>query len=158
MPLYGWRISGAKQLITIINPITILSREADLPAIDWVKNNIPKNETIVINPFAWGYGLYAGSDGGYWISPLSGRSTMPPPVLYGLGPGSKGIKEQSQQVIDLSSNPDSLWDYLQTKQYHYIFIGAKGGVLSPEKLSSSDHYSIIYHKDGVWIFKIKPGR
>ena len=64
--------TGAKQLIAIINPITVLSRNADLPAIEWVEKNIPVNETIVINPFAWGYGLYAGSDGGYWISPLSG--------------------------------------------------------------------------------------
>jgi len=148
--------TGAKQLITIINPITILSREADLRAIDWVENNLPRNETIVINPFAWGYGLFAGADGGYWISPLTGRATLPPPVLYGLGLSRKRIIEQSQQVINLSSNPDSLWDFLQTNQYHYLYIGAKGGVLSPEKLSSNNHFSTIYQKDGVWIFKIKP--
>jgi hypothetical protein len=148
--------SGAKQLIAIINPITILSRNADLPAIEWVEKNIPVDEPIVINPFAWGYGLYAGSDGGYWISPLSGRSTLPPPVLYGLGSGSKLIKEQSQKVLNLGSNPDSLWDFLITNQYQYIFIGAKGGVLSPEKLSSNGHYTNIYNKDDVWIFKIKP--
>jgi hypothetical protein len=147
---------GAKQLINILNPITIISRNADIPAIEWVENNIPMNETIVINPFAWGYGLYAGSDGGFWISPLSGRSTLPPPVLYGLGPGSKKIKEQSKQIIDLSSNPDALWGFLKDNQIQYIYVGAKGGVLSPDKLSSSEHYSNIYHKDGVWIFRIKP--
>ena len=147
---------GAKQLINILNPITIISRNADIPAIEWVENNIPMNETIVINPFAWGYGLYAGSDGGYWISPLSGRSTLPPPVLYGLGPSSQQIKDQSKQVINLSANPDALWDFLIDNQIQYIYVGAKGGVLSPEKLSSSEHYSNIYNKDGVWIFRIKP--
>jgi branched-subunit amino acid transport protein len=148
--------TGSKQLVTIINPITILSRNADLPAIEWIHDNIPENETIVINPFAWGYGLYAGSDGGFWISPLSGRSTLPPPVLYGLGSGSRRIKEQSQKVVNLSSNPISLWEFLSTNQLHYIYIGAKGGILSPEKLSSSDLFNISYHKDGVWIFTIKP--
>ena len=49
---------GARQLIPIINPVTILSRQADLPAIQWIDDNIPEGETIVINPFAWGYGLY----------------------------------------------------------------------------------------------------
>jgi hypothetical protein len=58
-------ILGARQLISIINPITVLSRSADLPAIEWVKANLPQDETIVINPFSWGYGIYAGADGGF---------------------------------------------------------------------------------------------
>jgi len=146
--------SGSKQLVTIINPITILSRSADLPAIDWVRENIPENETIVINPFAWGYGIFAGSDGGYWISPLSGRETLPPPVLYGLGSDRKQINEKSQKVINLGSNPVALWNFLSSNQLHYIYIGAKGGVLSPEKLSASDLFTICYQKEGVWIFII----
>jgi len=148
--------SGSKQLITIINPITILSRNSDLPAIDWISENIPENETIVINPFVWGYGLHAGSDGGYWISPLSGRSTLPPPVLYGLGSGSKMIKEQSQKVINFSYNPSALWEFLTTDQLHYVYIGSRGGVLSPEQLSKSELFTIIYRRDGVWIFSTKP--
>jgi hypothetical protein len=149
---------GSKQLVTIINPITILSRSADLPAIEWVRDNLPENETIMINPFVWGYGLFAGSDGGFWISPLSGKATLPPPVLYGLGSDSKIITEQSEKVVDLSSNPLALWELLNTNQYHYIYIGAKGGVLSPEKLSDSNLFTICYHKDGVWIFRVKPVR
>ena len=148
--------SGSKQLITILNPITILSRNSDLPAIDWIHENIPENETIVINPFLWGYGLYAGSDGGYWISPLSGRATLPPPVLYGLGPGNKLVKEQSQKVINFSSNPSALWEFLTTNELHYVYIGAKGGVLSPELLTKSELFTNIYHRDGVWIFSTKP--
>jgi len=148
--------SGSKQLITIINPITILSRNADLPAIDWIRENIPENETIAINPFLWGYGLYAGSDGGYWIAPLSGRATIPPPVLYGLGPGSKMVKEQSQKVIDLSSDPSALWAFLSSNHLHYIYIGAKGGVLSAELLKNSTLFTNIYYRDSVWIFSVKP--
>ncbi len=147
---------GSKQLITILNPITILSRNADLPAIEWINNNIPKNETIVVNPFVWGYGLYAGSDGGYWISPLTGRPTLPPPVLYGLGSDREQINNESQEVIDLGSNPVDLWEYLKSYQLQYVYIGEKGGVLSPDKLSNSDLFTIVYQNDGVWIFKTKP--
>jgi len=147
---------GAKQLVAIINPITVLSRNADLPAIDWVGNNIPENETIVINPFAWGYGLYAGSDGGYWISPMSGRVTLPPPVLYGIGNSAKKITQQIQQVITLNPNPTALRDYLNTQQLHYIYIGAKGGIIPPEKLASSGLFRVLYHQGSVWIFSIKP--
>jgi hypothetical protein len=147
---------GAKQLIPIINPITILSRDADLSAIQWIDENIPAGETIVINPFSWGYSLYAGNDGGYWISPLAGRQTMPPPVLYGLSAGAEQISEQSQQIISLSANPALVREYLLSYQYHYVFTGARGGVISPQKLASSGLFSVLYHQDGVWILAVKP--
>ncbi len=147
---------GARQLVGIVNPGTILSRQADLPAIRWIDENIPKNETIVINPFSWGYGLFAGNDGGYWISPLSGNSTLPPPVLYGLGTGVKDISQQCQEISSLTAEPAALWQYLISHQYRYVFTGARGGVISPEKLASSDLFTVLYHQAGVWIFSAKP--
>ncbi len=148
--------SGARQLVTIINPITIISRQADLAAINWINENIPQDETIVINPFAWGYGLYAGNDGGYWISPLSGRTTLPPPVLYILSSNNEAISAQSQQVNDISADSDVFHEFLSSNQINYIYIGAKGGVLSPSKLVDSGLFTILYQKDGVWILELKP--
>ena len=147
---------GAKQLIPIINPITILSRSADLPAIEWVSTHLPENETIVINSFPWGYGLYAGNDGGYWLSPLSGRITLPPPVLYGLGNDSDKISNLSKQVISSSADPQSLWELLNSQQLHYVYTGVRGGVIPPEKLAASGMFNVLYHQDGVWIFRVKP--
>jgi hypothetical protein len=147
---------GSKQLVAILNPITLLSRQADLPAIEWLTDHIPENETIVINPFAWGYGLYAGNDGGYWIEPLSGRLTVPPPVLYGLGSGSREINQLSQEIISSCNNPSVLRDLLISYNLRYIFTGARGGVIPPEKLASSGLFDPLYHQDGVWILSIKP--
>ena len=147
---------GAKQLVAIINPITILTRNADLPAIQWISENIPEDETIVINPFAWGYGLYAGNDGGYWIESLSERLTIPPPVLYGLGSDAKLISQQSQEITTLSIDPAAFRDYLLSSQYHYVFTGARGGVIPPAKLASSGLFTILYHQAGVWILSVKP--
>jgi hypothetical protein len=147
---------GARQLIPILNPITILSRNADLSAIQWISDNIPSNETIVINPFAWGYGLYAGNDGGYWISPLSGQPTLPPPVIYGMSSLTEQINTLSQQVISLSHDPNAFWEFLYDHKLHYVYLGVRGGVISPERISSSDLFTVIYHQDGVWIFKAKP--
>ena len=78
-------LAGARLMLPILNPVTILAREADRPAIQWIAENINPDETILINPFLWGYGIYAGQDGGYWITPLAGRKTMPPPMLYAYG-------------------------------------------------------------------------
>lgn len=147
---------GAKQLIPILNPVTILSRNSDLTAIEWISEHIPEQETIVINPFAWGYGLYAGNDGGYWISPISGRLTLPPPVLYGLGGDVKDLNQTIQKIMADSADPAKLWEFLTSQQLHFVYIGARGGIIPPEKLVSSGLYNLLYHQDGVWIFDIKP--
>lgn len=147
---------GSRQLVAILNPITILSRQADLPAIDWVSDHIPEDETIVINPFAWGYGLYGGNDGGYWIEPLTGRLTFTPPVLYGLGSGSKEINLLSQEIISTSNDPAALREFMITQDLHYIFTGARGGVIPPEKLATSGLFDTLYRQDGVWILGVKP--
>lgn len=147
---------GSKQLVAILNPITILSRQPDLSAMEWVSEHIPENQTIVINPFAWGYGLYAGNDGGYWIEPLTGRLTLPPPVLYGLTTSASEISQLSQDIISASNNPAALRDLLISRDLHYIFIGARGGFIPPQKLASSGLFELLYHQDGVWILSVKP--
>jgi hypothetical protein len=156
IPTSAIAYTGAKQLIPIINPVTILSRNADLPAIDWIGKHVPADEVIVINPFPWGYGLYAGNDGGYWISPLSGRMTLPPPILYGLESRRSNINEASQEVITLGNDSLGLWEYLKSQNLNYVFIGAKGGAIAPQALANSGLFTVLYHEDGVWILNRKP--
>jgi len=148
---------GAQRLLTILNPNTMLFRQADYPAMEWINENIPSDEPILINPFPWGYGLYAGSDGGYWISPLAGKSTMPPPALYGLSPWlSRDVKEISKNVIAFSDNLPKLHNFLLANDIEYIYIGAKGGALSPKRLSNSPLFKTIYSNNGTWVFQVIP--
>lgn len=155
--LFGYvAFLGARQLIPILNPVTILTRNADLPAIAWIKENIPPDETIVINPFAWGYGLYAGNDGGYWILPLSGNFTLPPPVIYGLSSNATQINQLIQQVIDAHPDPAMFLEFMRSNQLSYIYCGVRGGVISSQMLADSGLFNVLYHKEGVWIFSIKP--
>lgn len=150
-------IIGARTLIPILNPVTMLFREADYPAMDFIQENIPVKETILINPFAWGYGIYAGNDGGFWITPIAGRKTLPPPVLYGMGKitdEGKKIPEISRQVIDYRNRPHELHTYLLDQGINYIYIGARGGTLSPRSLRYSPFYEMLYAKDGAWLFKL----
>ena len=123
--------------------------------MDWIEDNIPGNEVIMINPFSWGYGMYAGSDGGYWISPIASRPTMPPPILYGLNQelGTKVVKISSE-VIALSDDPDELHQYLTDQGIQYIYLGAKGGALSPHALSQSTKFKTLYHVENTWVFML----
>jgi hypothetical protein len=147
---------GGRSLLPLMNPITLLYRQADHAAMGWIAENIPPKETILINPFLWGYGLYAGSDGGAWVTPLSGRVTAPPPALYGLDFGDQSIKQVSEfnrQVIELASDPAALNTLLRKNSIRYVYLGARSGVLSPKILLESGLFRLLYEYEGTWVFE-----
>jgi hypothetical protein len=147
---------GAKKTLTILNPVTVLSRQPDIPALAWIETNLPEGETIAINPFLWGYGIYAGSDGGYWISPLTGHPTFPPPVLYGVS--SKDLIDQINQVcaqiIAQGKDTSGLADILRQNNFRYVYLGARGGAISPSSLLESPDFLLRYQADGSWVFEV----
>jgi hypothetical protein len=146
---------GAKSLLPILNPITFLFRQADAPAMAWIEEKIPPTETILINPFLWGYGLYSGQDGGAWIPALANRPTLPPPVLYGLGTPERvrEVNQVCQQAIEDSHDPQALYELLQAHDIRYVYLGARGGAISPQSLRDSPLFKLIYSRDGVRIFE-----
>ena len=144
-------------LMPILNPTTFLFREADRPALRWIEDHLPGTETILINPFSWGYGLYAGNDGGYWIGPLAGHPTLPPPVLYGLNRQAEtvlSISEESRKAIDLGAKPDEMHEFLVEQGIHYVYTGGRGGAISPAGLDASPGFRTLYHQDGAWFFEV----
>jgi hypothetical protein len=148
---------GARAILPVLNPTTVLYRQADQAALDWVKQYIPAQETILINPFVWGYGLYAGSDGGYWITPQTGRATMPPAILEGLGNSLDAIQETSQfldLVVENRYSADSLYDLLMEEGIRYIFLGARPGILSAQTYLNSSMFEVVYSHRGAWVFKL----
>jgi hypothetical protein len=148
---------GTQKLLPILNPTTLLFRDADRPAIQWVEVNIPEDATILINPFLWGYGLYAGHDGGYWITPLSGRQTMPPVSLYGMGDRSEilRINQIAKKTLDLSNDPRGMYELLKSENIDYLYLGRRSGAISSSSFAGSPLFQTRYHVDGVWIFEVK---
>ena len=132
-------VSGAQKLLPILNPATLLFRQADRQAIAWLDENLPQGERFVINPFLWGYDLYAGQDGGAWITPLSGRGTLPPPVLYGLNDEGevRNITQASRLVLEKGKDPAALSAVMGAQDIRYVFTGRRGGAISPTTLNNS---------------------
>lgn len=149
---------GAQKIVPLLNPITFLSRQADQAAITWINENLPADGTFAINPFLWGYGFYAGSDGGYWLSPLTGHLTLPPPVLY----GASSLEERDrinyfcEQVMANGKDAQELWHLFQQNNVQYVFLGAKGGEISPQVLGESERFHLLYAKEGAWIYEVMP--
>ncbi|MCC7129515.1 MAG: hypothetical protein IT297_03860 [Anaerolineae bacterium] len=148
---------GIRQLMPVLNPTTLLFRQPDRPALAWVAENIPPDQTVLINPFLWGYGAYAGRDGGYWITPLAGVKTMPPNLLYGMGskPDFARVNRISQAALDLAGDPPALRQMMIQEGVQYLFAGRRGGAFSPRLLANSGLFEMLYAQDGVWVFKVR---
>jgi len=148
---------AARALLPILRPSTEIFRSADRPAMEWIAANIPADETILINPMYWGYGTYAGADGGFWITPLTGHKTIPPPVLYSLGSPSEKqrIRTLCDTVISSAADATGLAEYLRSQELRYIYLGVRGGVLSPQALLESDQFDVLYSNQGAWVFAVR---
>jgi hypothetical protein len=155
--LIGLGLIGVQKLLPILHTSTLLSRQADRPALEWIKTNIPPDEVVLINPFAWGYNLYAGNDGGFWISPLAERKTIPPPVLYGLETPEQiaHINQICQQVLQNGGDATALWEMLAAQGIRYVYVGGRGGPISSAALHASPLFETLYQQNGAWVFHAK---
>jgi hypothetical protein len=152
--LFGLSLIASPKMISILNPITFLVRQDDINAMSWIRQNIPASSRILIHPFLWGYGMYAGNDGGSWIPALADRVTVPPPVLYGLTENKADlmrIQLISQRTLEYRNQPSELANWMALNQLDYLYVGGRGGEISPWLLQQSQNFRIVYHQDSVYI-------
>jgi uncharacterized membrane protein len=148
---------GAQRLMPTLNPVTFLFRDADYAAIGWIQENLTEDEVIVINPAGWGYGLYMGNDGGYWIAPLADRPTMPPPALYGMSQDRhKQVNTFVEALLSIGEDAEAIRNLMIEYDYNFIYIGARGGVISPQALKESGLFEPVFNAENTWVFQIHP--
>ena len=146
---------GARKMLPILNTNTALFRQSDQKSIEWIEENIPLDETIVVNPTGWGYGLYMGRDGGYWISPITRHQTMPPNVLYGTSKKDReSVNAFVEALLPIGGEPDQIWALCQENNFKYIYVGTKGGIISPGALAHSPLFEILNQQQNNWVFEI----
>ncbi len=151
-------VAGARVQLTILNPNNVLALKADRAAMAWIDRETPPDSSFLINPMSWQAGVYIGSDGGYWITPLTGRRTTTPPALYPLGSLKTTVYVQTlaQAVERAAADPSRLHDLLRKEGIDYVYIGALGGVLDPAQLKASPHFRLAYDGGRVRIFAVEP--
>ncbi len=80
--LLAW---GVVETRDVVDATTLLARPGDLAAIAWVDANTPRDAAFLVDVAPW-MGIWRGRDGGWWITPLTGRRTVLPPLAYSFGP------------------------------------------------------------------------
>jgi hypothetical protein len=79
-------------------------------------------------------------------------------VLYGLDLHSQKVKEinrLSQEVVDRSQDAGALHALLQEHGIRFIYIGARGGVLSASALENSPLFVRLYRNENAHVFQVK---
>jgi len=120
---------------------SIVGRD-DLVAIDWLGKHLPADARIVISSTELRVLASdspqgaAGGDAGIWITPLTGRTTMPVPYQ----------SDFSQQAI---------FDILCKRKAKYIFVGEKGAIFNNGLISAyPDRYQILLSMPKTKIYQV----
>jgi hypothetical protein len=155
--LIGWMIWGILETRSIINPDTVFVSQADVTAINWINTHVPADASFLINDTYWQQSMYRGVDGGFWLLPLSGRDTLPPPIVYIWGEEEEvqSIKSLSKKISELNLCNSELYEILETEKLTHIYIKDGVGSLRSKNLIPCEFLTRIYYEDGISVFLVK---
>ncbi len=148
---------GLRQMVEIVNPETVLVRPDDLILEEWAEALLPTDAVVAVNSWPWfGEKNWAGSDGGYWLLPLTGRETTMPPIGYGLDGGFQAeVNEFNRQLAAIEDwEADETVKLLQARGVTHFFTGARGGSIRPELLLRSSRFRLLASNGGAWLFEV----
>jgi hypothetical protein len=164
----------------VITGETALVVDADMAAMQWIREQTPADARFVINSFpAYAGTLAAGTDAGWWIPLLARRAVILPPLNYGSEKGEqadyhmsvnalikklrgRALTDPTPLSVDLS-RPVAL-KTLDSNAIDYVYIGAhpfpgpgSADWIDPAKLRVSPFFRLVYEHDGVEIFQFLKG-
>lgn len=131
--------------------------DEDVKAMEWVKNNTPKDALFAVNTAFLNPRVPYGTDAGYWLPFYGQRPTTALTLMATLSTDYEADLARSKSILTLySSDPklDSLCQY----GIDYVYSGVKNPLGSADfdikHLSELDGVSLVYDVDGVQILKI----
>jgi hypothetical protein len=159
---------GAYQQRGVLKPGTFsLVMQPDMKAMQWIRQNTTSQDRFLVE----GYRIYdgasiVGSDAGWWIPLLSGRSNTIPPQ-YAILNERPDPADYTQRMVDLvatlENNPPASPEGLRRlcqEGITYAYIGQSHGevgygatqLFSAEELERSAAFRQVYGQDRVQIF------
>ncbi len=125
---------GAREMLAIVNPTTILFTRADARAIAWIQTHTPGDARFLVNSFAWYPTIFVPSDGGGWIPYTANRAIV---------------------FADNTLAPDARARWIDAQKITYIYLGRRAGVLRARDFADApERYALVYAEEGVRIFSV----
>ena len=153
MLLTGW---GMWETRNILNRSTVFVTRADVTALDWINQNTPQDARFFINTVAWQYNIYRGVDGGFWLTPYTGRASLVPPTIYGYGQPEmiQSITSLARRAEQITGCTVDFWRLARDANLTYVYLRVGSGKLQPEMLKTCDRLRQVYSAGGVFIYEI----
>lgn len=150
---------GMRDTQRVLNSTTILVDRSDLEALDWIQVNVADTARFYINSVRWQGIAYRGVDGGYWLMPYTGRSSLLPPVLYFNAP--RDYIDQVTQWVERAGRikgcSQDFWDLVQDAQLTHVYLYRGKGNLQPGALLNCPGVNLIYQNDAVFLYTVENG-
>jgi hypothetical protein len=149
---------GAWNSRQVINPVTMLATDADLEAIEWVDSHTSEDARFLINAAGWLPLADRGTDGGWWLLPLTGRWISTPPVLYTYGAPDyvQQVQRQSRLVSGYEPGQEAqIKQLIAEAGITHIYLGAESEPLTREIFSADPNIEVIYEQNGITILAVK---
>jgi hypothetical protein len=137
---------------------------ADRDALLWMRDNLPRQSYVLANPFRFGWSdaIY-GSDAGMWVPFIAGVSSSVPPLpAYNESLADPNYLTSILDIIrfeplSVRQMEPSDWQALRDRGVTDIFVGTRGGngALDIPDLLASDQVSLVFHRDGAYLFQLK---
>jgi hypothetical protein len=148
---------GIHQQITILNSQTILAEDADVAGLAWLEKNLPPETRLATSSWLWLGQIWAASDGGAWIVPLTGLQSTIPPADYTYD--DRLFRQVNDFNVEASTIQDwsdpAAADWLRHQGVSYIYVGARGGFFDPSTLAKNPSLIPVFSRNGVFIFEVQ---
>jgi hypothetical protein len=173
--LLGGMLAGMPQQATIVRGSTQLLNDADVAAMEWIREHTTPDAHFLVNSVpSYGGTLLVGVDAGMWLTYLTGRSSTLPPLTYGSEVSSepgflqqtnmlaaalreRPLTDSTAETIDLT-NAEAL-QTLRNAGIDYVYSGAskppgRGDAFDTALLRESAAFELVYDKGGAQIFRV----
>jgi hypothetical protein len=151
----GW---GAWGMVDVVNPTTVLADARDMDAMAWIRGETPDSASFLVNARNWIPGIYVGTDAGWWIPYLTGRQATQPPILYYQGPPSHRdtVASVAEQMAQWEQADEAFDRWVRELGVTHVYVGSRGGPLTPRLLDDSSALETIYTSGPVRIYRVLP--
>jgi len=136
-------------------PSVILVDQADMQALNWIRENTSSDSRFFNQPVPWQTGIYRGVDGGYWILNETGRGQLVPPAVYPSGGESyqTRINSWARTALTLTTCDEDFWNLMNEARLEYIYLKEGTGIFSTEDFIDCEGLLKVYDADGITLFQ-----
>jgi len=147
---------GARQQANILNPQTILALPQDMAALEWMAANLPADARVAVNAWQWLGVTWAGSDGGAWIVPLTGREATTPPVdhIYDANLFAQVRAFNDTAMADRDWSDPAAAGWLRDQGVTHVYAGQRDGPFDPAELSRNPNMTLLFQSEGTFVFRV----